>query len=206
MTYRIKYPYILRSFMPAVLYRANGYEKVLYITFDDGPDPLVTPKVLDILDQFGAKATFFCLGKQVKENPELFRLLREKGHAVGNHSFSHVNGWKTKNMEYLDDIEKADMLIQSNLFRPPYGRLKFRQYLTIRDVYQIVLWDVISADFDPAIGWERCVENVINNAQEGSVIVFHDALHAWPRLEKALPAVLDLYSKQGFAFKVIESH
>ncbi len=192
-----------------------GSGKKLYLTFDDGPHPVATPFVLDQLRQYQAKGTFFCIGKNVEAYPGIYRQILDEGHAVGNHTQQHLNGWKTPNDVYLADIAHAARQIDSVLFRPPYGRITRFQARMIRQMglspgvtaaepVSIIMWDVLSADFDTGLLPEDCVKNVIGNARPGSIIVFHDSEKAWPRLQYALPRVLKYFSREGFTFEAVK--
>ena len=180
-----------------------GDEKVLYLTFDDGPHPQITPFVLETLSHYQAKATFFCIGKNVAAYPNVFRQIIDAGHKVGNHTFNHLNGWKTDDQHYLDDIGAAKKYIDSELFRPPYGRITKFQAELVEKNFQLktIMWDVLSGDFDTKITGEQCSKNVIHKAGPGSIIVFHDSEKAWPRLETTLPKVLRHFSEAGYSFK-----
>ena len=180
-------------------------EKKLYLTFDDGPHPQATPFVLNELKKHNAKATFFCIGKNVVANPKIYQQILNDGHSVGNHTFNHLNGWKTKNEIYLKDVALATDHIDSNLFRPPYGRIKSFQAKNLQPVLNgkkptIVMWDVLSADFDISVSPQKCLENVVLRSKPGSIIVFHDSEKAFPRLEYALPRMLKHFSEKGFIF------
>jgi len=201
--YAVKTPQIIQRLFPNLLWRFPSKEKVLYLTFDDGPIPEVTPWVLDTLQQFDAKATFFCVGDNVQKHPKIFERLLSEKHSVGNHTFHHLDGWKNKKDVYLSDIKKCAKSLNSNLFRPPYGRLKPQQASVIQKDYKIVLWDVLSGDFDPKLSKEKCLENVLTYAKEGSIIVFHDSLKAEEKLRYVLPRVLKHYQKLEFQFKKI---
>ena len=170
------------------------------MTFDDGPIPSVTPWVLEQLKQYDAKATFFCVGENIKKHSELFEQVKEEGHAIGSHTFSHLNGWTTDNIPYFHNVRHGATLSNSMLFRPPYGRLRPKQAQFLLRHYRIIMWDVLSGDFDPAISPEQCLKNVVNNAQPGSIVVFHDSLKAEEKLNYTLPRVLEHFSKQGFTF------
>lgn len=181
--------------------------KNIFLTFDDGPHSEITPFVLNELDKFDAKATFFCIGKNVLENPLVFNQIIDKGHAVGNHTFSHLDGWKAKNTDYRTDILKAREYIDSDLFRPPYGRITRKQHkeLTMMErPFRIIMWSVLSGDFHVKLSPEECCENVISNVKSGSVVVFHDSEKANERLRYALPIVLKHFNEQGYLFRKIE--
>lgn len=180
-------------------------EKALYLTFDDGPHETATPFVLDILKQYNAKATFFCIGKNVQAHPGIYERILYEGHSVGNHTFNHLNGWKTKNQLYIKDIAEAAAYIDAKLFRPPYGKISTFVAGMLRKKlnYKIIMWHVLSGDFDEKLTPEKCMENVLLYSKTGSIIVFHDSTKAWPRMSYALPKALEYFSKQGFVFKAI---
>lgn len=194
---------------PSYLWSMPAKEPVIYLTFDDGPHPVATPFVLDQLKQYGAKATFFCIGKNVVAYPDIYRRILEEGHAVGNHTHTHPNGWKTKDEKYLQDVSEASGHIDSTLFRPPYGRITSFQAANIRAAIKkekatVVMWDVLSADFDESISPQQCLENVLLNARDGSVIVFHDSEKAFPRLQYCLPKTLAFFAKKGMQMEKLE--
>ena len=222
-------PKILRLFYPSFLWEMPKGEKKLYLTFDDGPHPTITPQVLEILKKFNAKATFFCIGNNVNKYKDTFELIKNEGHAVGNHTFNHERGWKTKTKDYINSVEQADALIQSPLFRPPHGRIKSSQIRAIKNLrnsksqnlrslefkdksellkfessripeFKIVAWTVISYDWDKSLGAEDCFNNVIKNADDGSIIVFHDSEKAVDNMIPALTKVLEYYTDKGFTF------
>ena len=181
----------------------------MYLSFDDGPHPEITLWVLEELRKYGAEATFFCVGNNVELHEGVYRKIVEDGHAVGNHTYHHLNGWKTPDDTYLDDVAKACQLIRSNLFRPPYGRIRRKQAKKIPLVMgdpdaRVVMWDVLSADFDQTISPARCLQNVVSHASEGSVVVFHDSEKAERNLRHSLPGTLKVLSGKGFSFKKIE--
>ncbi|HQW84438.1 MAG TPA: polysaccharide deacetylase family protein [Ferruginibacter sp.] len=181
-------------------------EKVIYLSFDDGPHPQITPFVLDELNKYNAKATFFCIGKNVEAFPEVFQKILHEGHAVGNHTFDHLNGWKTGREAYIGNILKAREYIKSSLFRPPYGKITPWQHkvlLQMNEPFKIIMWSVLSGDFDTTITPKQCCKNVIENAKSGSVIVFHDSEKAYERMKYSLPIVLKTFSEKGFLFEKI---
>lgn len=294
--YLVRPPFFLQWYYPNLIWHKPTHEKIVYLTFDDGPIPNVTDFVLDTLKNFDIKATFFCIGDNIDKHPTVFERIRNEGHTVGNHSYHHLKGWKTDDTAYLEDFEKCQALTQTNLFRPPYGRIKKSQIrslkskvesqqfaertstlnpkpytanLHIRELkdqrpklkaevksetlkvesvkleaerlkikdkgqteklkpeseksvgssqfsvadsqpfqpkaencqLQIIMWDVLSGDFDTSISADRCYRNVINNVKNGSIIVFHDSLKAWERLEYALPKTIEHLRKLGYRFE-----
>lgn len=206
MFYFKKTPWILKSIYPHCVWNIKTDEKILYLTFDDGPHPQATPFVLDQLKKYNAKATFFCLGKNVKEDFEVYKQMIVEGHRPGNHTYSHLNGWTTKNNKYIEDITAAAKVIDSKLFRPPYGRITSFQIKTIAEGnlgLRTVMWDVLSGDFDTSISAEKCYLNVINNAKQGAIIVFHDSQKSFNLLKETLPKVLKFYNEKGFQFKIL---
>ena len=208
--YFIKTPNLLKFIFRNWVWRLSSKEKVLYLTFDDGPTPEITEWTLNELKKYEAKATFFCIGKNIAEYPQIFLKIIEEKHAVGNHTNNHLNGWITNTAAYLQNIEEAEKYFEENckseivkqkLFRPPYGRLTFSQSKKIMKMgYKIIMWDVLSADFDAKVSYEKCLENVIRNIENGSVIVFHDSVKASEKLKFVLPKVLEYYSFLGYKF------
>jgi len=175
----------------------------LFITFDDGPIPEITPRVLEILKAYNAKATFFCIGENVRKHPEIYRQILEEGHRTGNHTQHHINGWKTNKINYLRQSLLCSHYVQSDLFRPPYGRISRAQAKALKSRFRIIMWDVLSMDYDKRISREKCLDNVVKNAGPGSIIVFHDSHKAADNMLHALPAMLDHFSKKGFRFNAI---
>ncbi len=202
--YLVRTPDVLRPLARDLLWRVRTDEKVVHLTFDDGPVPEVTPWVLDRLKEHDAKATFFCIGRNVERDPALFQRIMAEGHAVGNHTWAHANGWRTSHRAYCRSVLQCDRLVRSRLFRPPYGRITRSQVGTLKRRFQPVMWDVLSADFDPRITAGTCISNVLDNVRPGSIIVFHDSVKAWPRLEKALPAVLRGLREMGYSCAALE--
>lgn len=212
MWYTVKTPSIAKVILPDLCWNFSRNEKEIYLTFDDGPHPEITVWVLELLNKYNAKATFFCVGENVKKYPSTVQTLKELGHAIGNHTFNHLNGWKTSKDDYLKNIGESDaafgnLFLKTRLFRPPYGKLNLGSRAQLAKWNKkIVMWDVLSGDFDSAITNEKCLENVIKNTQNGSIIVFHDSLKAAAKLKSVLPKVLDYYSEKGFKFKAIEDN
>ena len=205
--YLIKTPFWLPAFYPKCTWNIPTKEKVIYLSFDDGPHPEATPFVLAQLKKYNARATFFCIGNNVLKHPNIYESILQAGHRVGNHTYDHLNGWKTETNLYIQNIKDAATLIDSGLFRPPYGRITKRQIRIIKASnelrHQIVMWDVLSADFDLKLNGEDCARNVIKHTKPGSIIVFHDSQKAWDRLSIALPIVLAYFSKLGYRFETI---
>ena len=208
MFYLKKTPWILKKFYPTCTWDIKTEENALYLTFDDGPHPQATPFVLEELKKYRARATFFCVGKNVKDFFPIYQQIIYDGHKPGNHTYQHLNGWKTNDKIYLDDISEAAKIIDSNLFRPPYGKITRFQLKAIKGEklkLKPIMWDVLSGDFDAALPAENCYLNVINNAKKGSIIVFHDSSKSFPVLQLTLPRVLKYYSEKGYQFKTLPS-
>jgi peptidoglycan/xylan/chitin deacetylase (PgdA/CDA1 family) len=183
----------------------KGENREVYLTFDDGPTPVVTPWVLNQLDRANAKATFFCLGRNVDKYPELYRQILASGHSVGNHSYSHLKGFRSRVSRYMDDIRLASGLIDSKLFRPPYGRILPGQVNAVLQEYDIIMWDVLSIDYNTGLSGERVYQNVIRNVKEGSIIVFHDSDKAADNLQYALPRTLEFLMQEGYQMRSMPS-
>lgn len=203
--YIVKMPRLIQSLFPLYNWKVNTQDKVLYLTFDDGPIPDVTNEVLDILNEYNAKATFFCVGENVSKNPHIFGRVIRNGHAVGSHTYNHLNGWSVDIEFYLNNMRQAATLIKSSLFRPPYGRIRPLQARAISKDFKIVMWDVLSGDFDAANTAEDCYHNVINNAIPGSIIVFHDSIKSRSNVLGALPQVLNYYTSLGYRFEALNA-
>lgn len=206
MFYYVKTPFWLKKLYNRGLWQLPGNRKVIYLSFDDGPNPAITSFVLDELSKFNAKATFFCIGNNVAKYPQLYQRILDEGHAVGNHTYDHLNGWKTNKKDYLDNILKAKKYIDADLFRPPYGRISRAQANALKSAevqFHTVMWSVLSGDFDNRISPEKCYDNVLKNASNGSIVVFHDSEKAKTRMQYALPLVLQYFYEQGFVFEKI---
>lgn len=206
MFYFINTPRWLKRIYPSCTWQINTRQKNIYLTFDDGPHPAATPFVLDELKKYKAKATFFCIGKNVATHPHIYNRIIEEGHAVGNHTFSHLNGWKTNRYLYGENIFAAQKLINSNLFRPPYGKITFSQlrYLSTRpNPLKVIMWSVLSADFDRAVSSRNCLNNVFNNTGKGSIVVLHDSEKAFDKLQFVLPEILTHFTNLGYQFNKI---
>ena len=205
----IKTPWIVKKIFSSYVWNMPANEKNIYLSFDDGPHPDITPFVLEELRKYNAQASFFCIGDNVAAYPAVYKQILNEGHAVGNHTYSHPNGWETGLEEYTEDIAAASKLIDSNLFRPPYGRIKKQQAKAVpkamnNEKARIIMWDVLSADFDTGFSPRQCLDNVIRNCTNGSIVVFHDSEKAFPNLKYSLPLAMKKLSDDGYAFKKIE--
>lgn len=206
--YFVKSPWLLKQYYSKCIWNIPGLEDVMYLTFDDGPHPEATPFVLDELAKFNAKATFFCIGKNVEAHPEIYKRIQDEGHRVGNHTFDHLNGWKVSDEEYLSNVVKAEKFIESDLFRPPYGKITRFQLNVLttpskkrNKKFDVIMWDVLSGDFDLTITPDACTRNVVKHAGKGSIVVFHDSQKAFPKMKKALPESLKYFTEKGFLFE-----
>jgi len=197
----IKPPFIFRFFDQKYLTCfIPSDEKIIYLTFDDGPIPEVTPLVIDILEERNIKATFFCVGDNVKKYPEIFTQVMKAGHIIGSHTFHHLNGWKTPPAEYYEDVMRCEELFRTNLFRPPYGKLSPSQYFLLRKKYKIILWSVLSGDYRSANTKKKCLSTVLTHTGSGSIVVFHDSLKAKDNMLFALPRFIDYFLSKGYRF------
>jgi peptidoglycan/xylan/chitin deacetylase (PgdA/CDA1 family) len=203
--YLVRPPFLLKTLYKELLWRVETDEKIIYLTFDDGPHPSITPWVLDHLQAVDAKALFFCVGENVEKYPEVYNRILAEGHLTGNHTYNHLNGWNTDSRKYLKNLVHCSQVVQSRYFRPPYGRLKKSQSSTIRKQYQIVMWDVLSGDFDRATPPEKCLENTLRNSREGSLVVFHDSEKAKVNLQYTLPLYLQEMKSRGYRFETLTS-
>lgn len=207
--YWVKTNRLIKTIFPNYVWEIPNAPNKVYLTFDDGPTPEITQWTLNQLKQYNAKATFFCIGNNIENHPQIFKKVLEDGHAIGNHTFNHLNGWNTENRTYLDNVNACAASIErltgkSLLFRPPYGKVKKAQAKILRNLgYKIIMWDILSADFDPAITPEKCLENVTKNITAGSVVIFHDSVKGFKNLEYVLPKTLAFLKEKGFECEVI---
>ena len=215
--YLVKSAFWLQWLYPTLTWHKNRANKCIYLTFDDGPIPDVTPFVLETLKTFEAKATFFCIGDNVRKHPDIFKQVIKEGHRIGNHTFNHLNGWKVAESDYLDNVKQCAKLVDSNLFRPPYGRITKShiahltshisypksQYSPQGVPWKIIMWDVLSGDFDTELKPEKCLQNVMKHTGNGSIVVFHDSIKAFPRMKYALPRALEAWKNEGYEFGIL---
>ncbi|MFT3845589.1 MAG: polysaccharide deacetylase family protein [Lacibacter sp.] len=208
MWYIVTTPWWLRMMFPKnLLWKIPSKEKVLYLTFDDGPHPEVTTFVLDELKKYNAKATFFCIGKNVEENPDIYKRILIEGHRTGNHTHNHLNGFKTKDDIWLNNVKEAAKWIDSDLMRPPYGKINYFQAQVLQQSkppFKVIMWSVISADFDTKKTPQQCYNYVKKKGQPGSIIVFHDSEKAFPNMKYALTETLKFFSSEGYRFEAIK--
>jgi peptidoglycan/xylan/chitin deacetylase (PgdA/CDA1 family) len=220
--YWIKTNALIKKIFSNYVWDVSNSENKIYLTFDDGPTPEITEWVLEELKKHNAKATFFCIGNNIEKYPDVFEKVINEGHSIGNHTFNHLNGWKTATVEYLEntklceeqilkynpsnsELAKQIYNLKSAIFRPPYGKIKLSQSKKLRQLgYKIIMWDVLSADFDTSISKEKCLDNVIKNTKSGSIIVFHDSVKAFANLEYSLPKALKYWAAKGFIFERLD--
>ena len=195
--------FLIRIFYARLLWRMSVQEPIVYLTFDDGPDPEVTPFVLSQLKKWNALATFFCIGNNIEKHQQLFNQVVAAGHQIGNHTQNHLNGWSNSLNAYLTDIEQCSIHISSGLFRPPYGKITQKQIRSLRSKWQIVMWDVLSYDFETNVSPAKCIQNVMQHVRPGSIIVFHDSKKALKNLSETLPVVLEKLSAKGYSFNAM---
>lgn len=204
MWYSVKTPSILKIIFPDVLWSIYSDKPTLYLSFDDGPETENTEWILENLANFEAKATFFCLGKQLEKKPDLYDKILAEGHICGNHTFNHLNGWNCSTKNYLEDIERCSEFIDSKLFRPPYGKLTYNQYKSLKKLgFKIVLWDIMPGDFDSTLQKEKCLSNILRFTKNGSIIVLHENNNSQKNLRYVLPRLLEHYTEKGFRFSTI---
>ena len=208
----IKTPLVAKKMFQNYIWDIPTNDKVLYLTFDDGPTPEITNWTLKTLKEYDAKATFFCIGKNIEKHPDIFQLILNEGHSIGNHTKNHIKGWKTKTRAYIENILEAQNIINNqiqnsefkpqHLFRPPYGQITPKQGKKLLESgYKIIMWDILSFDWEKDISEETCFNNVVSKAVSGSIVVFHDSIKASKNMQYALPKVLEYYSKKGYTFK-----
>ncbi|GHE23139.1 polysaccharide deacetylase family protein [Sphingobacterium griseoflavum] len=201
--YFVNAPFFLRWLYPKVTFNRSRKDKVLYLTFDDGPIPEITPFILDTLASYQIKGTFFCVGDNINKYPDLFHRTQREGHQVANHTYNHLKGWNTRDDAYLANIAECEELTKTSLFRPPYGRAKKSQLRRIYPSFEVVFWDVLSGDFDTKLSPEECFRNVVKHSKNGSIIVFHDNIKAIPRIRYTLPKAIEYFQSRGFTFDVL---
>ncbi|MCB0382658.1 MAG: polysaccharide deacetylase family protein [Psychroserpens sp.] len=206
----VKTPLVAKKMFPNYVWDIPTQAKELYLTFDDGPTPEITNWTLDTLKQFQAKATFFCIRNNIEKHPDIFKKIVDEGHSIGNHTAHHVKGWKTKTKAYVSDVLETETHIKklqskrSHLFRPPYGQIKPKKGKELMALdYKIIMWDVLSFDWQKEISEEECYKNVITKSKEGSIVVFHDSIKASKNMMYALPKVLEYFSEEGYQFKAL---
>lgn len=216
MSLWIKTNWLVKRIFPKYVWSIPNDEKKVFLTFDDGPTPEITEWVLAELQNYNAKATFFCIGDNIQKYPEIFQKVLAENHSIGNHTFNHLKGWKTSTEDYIENTKLCDLEIYKletrnaqletqKIFRPPYGKIKLSQSKQLRKMgYKIIMWDVISFDFDQTISKEKCLENVLQNVESGSIIVFHDSKKAWQNLEYVLPKTLKFLNEKGFICENID--
>lgn len=222
--YWIKTHFLIKKIFSGFVWDLPNKEKKVYLTFDDGPTPKITDWTLNQLKEFDAKATFFCIGENIQKHPEIFNKVIDEGHSIGNHTFNHLNGWKTSTEDYIENFKQCEaeiikqlqiltqqsnpetlgLILKSKMFRPPYGKIKSDQSRILKKIgYKIIMWDVLSADFDTSVSPEKCLENVMKNIRSGSIIIFHDSLKASKNLEYALPKALAFLKENGYKCEAI---
>lgn len=210
--YLARTPYLLKKIYPDAIWRFSSTEKNIYLTFDDGPIESITTWVLDVLKKHGIEATFFCVGANIEKHPEIYKRIIEDGHQTGNHTYNHLNGWNTHTRTYLKNVLMCEQILKSTpspieragvrpLFRPPYGKAKKSQISNLSSQYSIIMWDVLSGDYDKNTSNEKCLSNVIDNVRNGSIVLFHDSIKAESNLKYALPRFIEWALKEGYVFK-----
>jgi peptidoglycan/xylan/chitin deacetylase (PgdA/CDA1 family) len=197
-------PQFIRQLYPRACWRMNSSERSVYLTFDDGPIPEVTPWVLDVLDKYKVKATFFMVGDNVRKHPEEYNMVVERGHRVGNHTYNHLRGLEESTEHYVRNADKADCYLKTDLFRPPHGFMRMSQYRALSERYRIIMWDLVTRDYNPRLTGEQVLGKVKRYARNGSIITFHDSLRATHNLHYALPRAIEWLLAEGYEFKVFE--
>ena len=197
-------PQFIRRLYPRACWRMDSSERAVYLTFDDGPIPEVTPWVLDVLDKYRIKATFFMVGDNVRKHPDEFKMVVERGHRIGNHTYNHLKGMAEQTDHYVANIDKADCYLSTNLFRPPHGLMRLRQYRALCERYHIIMWDLVTRDYNPKLNGRQILRKVQQYARPGSIITFHDSLRATHNLYYALPRAIEWLLAEGYEFKVFD--
>lgn len=198
-------PQLIRYLYPSAIWRMDKDERAVYLTFDDGPIPRVTPWVLDILDRYGIKATFFMVGDNIRKHPDEFRMVVERGHRIGNHTFNHIRGLSYDINSYLENTDKAcRMMMNTNLFRPPHGYMSPKQYAELKKRYKIIMWDLVTRDYNRKFNGEQILQKVKKYVRNGSIITFHDSLKSEENIRYALPKAIEWLMEQGYEFKVFD--
>jgi peptidoglycan/xylan/chitin deacetylase (PgdA/CDA1 family) len=199
----VQFPDLLRPFMGKLLWRKNPSEKVIYVTFDDGPVPEVTPLVLNLLDEYNLKATFFCVGENVEKYPDIYNDILKRGHKTGNHTHNHLSGITVSTEDYVANVLKASQYIDSNLFRPPHGRIKLNQRKALRKKYEIVMWDIVTQDYNKNLTPRTILQNIKRYSRNGSLVVFHDSIKAERNMLTVLPRAIEYWNSKGYRFEVL---
>ena len=197
-------PWFFRAIYPDAIFRMDPDEKAVYLTFDDGPIPEVTPWVLELLDKHNIKATFFMVGDNIRKHPDVFRMVVERGHRIGNHTFNHIRGFEYLSSNYLANTDKANEMMKTDLFRPPHGHMRWMQYMTLKRHYKIIMWDLVTRDYSKWMTADDVFNNVRRYARNGSIITFHDSLKSIDKLREALPKSLKWLRDQGYEFKIFD--
>lgn len=201
--YLVKTPFLLKKIYPSLLWDIPAVKPVIYLTFDDGPVPEATPFVLDQLKMFNAKATFFCIGDNVRKHPPVFQRVIDEGHHIGNHTFNHLDGWRTPLLKYIENVDACNAYFKTTLFRPPYGHISPPAISRLKNDFRIVMWDILSGDWDAQLDPGLCLRRVLQKSRPGSIVVFHDSIKAFPRLSYVLPRALAYWSEKGYSFEAI---
>lgn len=200
----VQFPRLLRPLIGKnLLWQKKTSSNVIYLTFDDGPVPEVTPQVLDILDKYNWKATFFCVGENVKKHPKIYEEILRRGHQIGNHTYNHVKGFSYKTDEYLKNVQQASDYIESDLFRPPHGQITYKQIRALNRDYQIIMWDVITHDYNKKLTPEQVLDNVKKNLRKGSILVFHDSIKAKKNVLEVLPKAIEFWKSEGYDYGIL---
>ncbi len=198
-------PQFIRYLYPSAIWRMDKDERAVYLTFDDGPIPRVTPWVLDILDRYGIKATFFMVGDNIRKHPDEFRMVVERGHRIGNHTFNHIRGLSYDINSYMENTDKAsEVMMNTNLFRPPHGYMSPKQYAELKKRYKIIMWDLVTRDYNRKFTGEQILQKVKKYVRNGSIITFHDSLKSEENIRYALPKAIEWLMEQGYEFKVFD--